>query len=184
MDFFSWAFRLILFILPAYFANSIPVLLGGGAPMDFGKKLSDGRRIFGDGKTWRGFFAGVLAGVAVGAAQGLLLPGSAWDLYPHFAFGLSGSAAYVLSGFLLGLGAMVGDLLGSFIKRRQGLERGAPSLITDQLFFLVFAILFSYPLAFPWLTLEAVAFLAFLTYFVHSGANIIANRLGLKSVPW
>jgi hypothetical protein len=34
------------------------------------------------------------------------------------------------------------------------------------------------------LTLEAVAFLFVLTYFVHSGANVIANRLGLKKVPW
>jgi len=40
---------LIIFILPAYFANSSPVILGGGAPIDLGRKAWDKKRIFGDG---------------------------------------------------------------------------------------------------------------------------------------
>ena len=67
MEFLSFAFRLILYILPSYFANSVPVLLGGGAPVDGGRKMADGQRIFGDGKTVRGFFAGIAAGTLVGA---------------------------------------------------------------------------------------------------------------------
>ena len=54
----------------------------------------------------------------------------------------------------------------------------------DQLLFLALALLFAYPLASGLLTLEAVVFLAVLTYFVHVGANVVANRLGLKKVPW
>ena len=37
----------IWFILPAYFANAAPVVLGGGPPLDMGKKFLDGRRILG-----------------------------------------------------------------------------------------------------------------------------------------
>ncbi|MFA6214104.1 MAG: CDP-2,3-bis-(O-geranylgeranyl)-sn-glycerol synthase [Candidatus Micrarchaeia archaeon] len=178
MDAAAWAFQLVLFILPAYFANSVPVLLGGGAPMDRGREWCDGRRLFGDGKTTRGFFAGVLAGVAVGALEGMLLSGTAFDIYG------SSMQAYALAGLLLGLGAMLGDLAGSFIKRRRGLARGRPSLVMDQLLFLALALVFAYPLAPSLLTLEAVLFLAVLTYFVHVGANVAANRLGLKKVPW
>lgn len=189
MDFAAWMLQLIIFILPAYFANSVPVLLGGGRPIDGGRKLDDRQRLFGDGKTVRGFFAGVASGVAVGALEGIFLPGTAWDIYAAaggtgLLAGLDAGATYVLAGLLLGCGAMAGDLLGSFIKRRQGLSRGKPSLAMDQLLFLALALLFAYPLAMGLLTPEAVLFLAVLTYFVHVGANVAANRLGLKKVPW
>ena len=187
MDAAVWVIELVLLILPAYFANSVPVVLGGGAPIDGGKKWGDGQRLFGDGKTVRGFFAGALAGVAVGALEGVLLAGTPWDIYAGagaLAGGAGGAATYVLAGFLLGCGAMAGDLLGSFIKRRQGLSRGKPSLVMDQLLFLALALLFAYPLAQQLLTPEAVLFLAVLTYIVHVGANVLANRLGLKKVPW
>jgi CDP-2,3-bis-(O-geranylgeranyl)-sn-glycerol synthase len=181
MDAAVWVIRLVLLILPAYFANSTPVLLGGGKPIDGGKKWRDGQRLFGDGKTIRGFLAGVLAGVAVGALEGAFLPGTAWDIY---ALGAGSAFAYVLAGFLLGLGTMAGDLLGSFIKRRQGISQGKQSVVLDQLMFLAVALLLAYPVAAPILTPEAVAFLFVLTYFVHVGANVVANRLGLKKVPW
>ena len=200
MDAAVWVLELVLLILPAYFANSVPVVLGGGAPIDGGKKWKDGQRLFGDGKTVRGFFAGVLAGVAVGALEGMFLSGTIWDIYGGAALaggagagagslacaGIAncGAGTYVLAGLLLGCGAMAGDLLGSFIKRRQGLARGKPSLVMDQLLFLALALLFASPLADGLLTLEAVLFLSVLTYFVHVGANVVANRLGLKKVPW
>src|SRR2546427_13302198 len=46
------------FLLPAYVANPMAVVSGGGTPMDFGRTLRDGRRLLGDGKTWRGFAGG------------------------------------------------------------------------------------------------------------------------------
>lgn len=177
MDFAQLAIRSILFILPSYFANSVPVVLGGGLPIDRGKSHSDRRRIFGNGKTVRGFFAGIFAAILVGAVEALALSGTSWDIFGT-------SPTYVYAGFLLGLGTMIGDLVGSFIKRRQGVAQGKPSFLMDQLLFLAFAILLAYPFAAHLLTLEAVLFLAILTYFVHVGANILANRWGLKKVPW
>jgi len=178
MDAAVWIIELVLLILPAYFANAVPVLLGGGAPIDGGKKWKDGQRLFGDGKTVRGFFAGVAAAVAVGALEGMLLPGTSWDIYN------GNPQAYVLAGFLLGIGTMAGDLLGSFIKRRQGIARGKQSVILDQLMFLAVALILAYPIAAPVLSPSAIIFLFVLTYFVHAGANVVANRLGLKKVPW
>ncbi|MCX8175375.1 MAG: CDP-2,3-bis-(O-geranylgeranyl)-sn-glycerol synthase [Candidatus Micrarchaeota archaeon] len=178
MELASLAVRSIIFILPSYFANSVPVVLGGGVPIDGGRKMGDGRRILGSGKTLRGFFAGVLAAVFIGAAEALVLPGTEFDIY-------GGSAlSYLACGALLGVGTMVGDLVGSFIKRRQGIAQGKPSFLLDQLTFLAFAILFAYPIAWHLLSPQSVLFLAVLTYFVHAGANIVAHRFGLKKVPW
>ena len=55
-------------ILPAYVANASALLIGGGTPIDFGKKWKDGRRIFGDGKTWRGLISGAFLGMTGGFA--------------------------------------------------------------------------------------------------------------------
>jgi CDP-2,3-bis-(O-geranylgeranyl)-sn-glycerol synthase len=170
--------RAILFILPSYFANATPVILGGGPSIDGGRKFLDGQRVFGDGKTVRGFFSGIFAGIVASALECIILSGTEWDIYA------GDLGIYVAAGLLLGLGTMGGDLLGSFIKRRQGVARGKPSVIMDQLMFLAVALVVSYPIAAHLLVPESVAFLFVLTYFVHSGANIIANRLGLKNVPW
>ena len=98
-------------------ANSVPVLvsmlLGGrwAAPIDGGLVLRDGRPLFGLHKTWRGFLSGALATGAAGA----LLP----------------------VGFVTALGvgllALLGDLLSSFIKRRSNLPSGHDSLLLDQI---------------------------------------------------
>lgn len=180
MDAVAVAIQSVIYILPAYFANATPVLLGGGSKLDGGRNFCDGKRLFGDGKTVRGFLAGIFAGVLAGAMEGAALAGTGgqYDIY-------AGSMqTYVLAGFLLGLGTMLGDLLGSFIKRRQGTAQGKPSFLLDQLAFLILAIALSYSLAAPFLTLPAILFLLVLTYFVHIGANVLANRLGLKKVPW
>ncbi len=59
------------FIFPAYCANATPVLAGGGTKMDFGKNFYDGKRIFGNNKTFRGFFFGWAVGISVGLARRL-----------------------------------------------------------------------------------------------------------------
>jgi CDP-2,3-bis-(O-geranylgeranyl)-sn-glycerol synthase len=107
--------------MPAYFANGSPVLVGGGRPIDGGRCWRDGRRIFGDGKTIRGFFGGVIIGTAIGFFQYIV---EAWD-------------GVILRAFLLSFGALLGDLIGSFIKRRLNIERGQPALGMDQLGFMV-----------------------------------------------
>ncbi len=165
---------LILFILPAYIANAIPVVLGGETYLDLGAKFTDGERIFGNGKTIRGFISGVAAGTVVGGALAIYAP-SQFYANPQMQF---------MGGFLLSLGTMLGDAVGSFIKRRMKVPPGKQFAL-DQLSFLIVALLLVYPVVNPKIY-EPVGllFLFVLTYFLHSGTNFIANRLGLKSVPW
>lgn len=149
----------IWFILPAYFANATPVVAGGGLPIDMGKKLGDGERILGEGKTIRGFLAGFIVGSLVGILQGR------WFIGP-----------------LLALGALLGDLANSFFKRRIGIARGGAAPGLDQLSFLVGALLLASPIEVP--SLGVILTLFILTPPLHLGANFAGYKLGLKDRPY
>src|SRR3989442_11408209 len=79
------------FFLPAYVANPMAVVFGGGTPIDFGRTLRDGERLFGDGKTWRGLVGGTLAGAPPRPL--LALPLLAFPPPPSWAFGDSRKSA-------------------------------------------------------------------------------------------
>ena len=69
MDIALLIIQALKFIFPAYCANATPVLAGGGTKMDFGKNFVDGKRIFGNNKTFRGFFFGLAIGMFVGSVE-------------------------------------------------------------------------------------------------------------------
>jgi len=165
--------RLLLFIFPAYVANASPVVVGGGTPIDLGRKIGKGR-IFGDGKTIRGFIGGVACGIIAAAIIAKFFP---LDLFPD-------QKTQLLSGCLLALGTLVGDLAGSFVKRRASVKSGKPFFL-DQLSFIIVAMLFAYPSS-PkeFYSIENLAFILVFTYIVHIFTNYIANRAGMKNVPW
>src|SRR6266487_2676688 len=75
------------FFLPAFVANPMAVVFGGGTPIDFGRTLSDGERIFGDGKTWRGLLGGTSSGALLGLVLAVplnaLAPESRWSFGPY-----------------------------------------------------------------------------------------------------
>src|SRR2546425_10641575 len=50
------------FFLPAFVANPMAVVFGGGTPIDFRRTFRDRERPFGDGKTVRGLVGGTLSG--------------------------------------------------------------------------------------------------------------------------
>ncbi len=169
--------ELILFVLPAYVANAAPVILGGKTPIDFGQQLGDRKRIFGKSKTIRGFISGVAAGTLASIVLAIAVP----QFLPLVSFNYK-----IAISFLLSLGAMAGDLFGSFLKRRSGMASGQESLISDKLWFLIVALLLAFPLYSGKITLELVdvVFLFVLTFFLHIAFNRIAHFLKLKKVPW
>jgi CDP-2,3-bis-(O-geranylgeranyl)-sn-glycerol synthase len=155
------------FIFPAYCANATPVLAGGGLPMDFGKNFSDGKRVFGKNKTFRGFFFGWTIGILVGLVEGAVF----------------GFASYsVLFSILTPIGALLGDLTGAFMKRRLNIAPGGLLPVVDQIDFVVGALVFALPLAIIYWQL-AVAVLI-ITPPIHLLTNYVAYKLKLKSNPW
>ena len=163
-------FNALYYIFPAYCANAAPVLFGGGQPIDFNKNFIDGKPIFGQNKTIRGFIAGLLIGTFVGWAQETLAPN----------IGLEKGS--VLLGFSLSIGALIGDLVGSFIKRRLDINPGASLPVSDQIDFVLFALLFSLPVRPP--TMLYALLIIVLTLPIHLLANVIAYLIRVKKRPW
>ncbi len=132
--------------------------------MDLGKNFVDGKRVFGNNKTFRGFFFGLAVGVGVGLVEWILFE------YP-FLFSL-----------LTPLGALLGDLAAAFLKRRLGIAPGGLFPIVDQVDFVVGAIVFALPLAMVYWELVVATLL--ITPPIHLLTNFGAYKLKLKKNPW
>ena len=181
----------ILFIFPAFVANGIPTILGKGKrfnrPIDGGRYWFDGKRILGDGKTVRGLISGVLSGMLscmaiIVVAEQFNYPLAFMNLRSYFPILQSNGLLFgAIIGFLLGFGALFGDMVGSFIKRRSGLQRGESYMFMDQLGFLVTALLFTAAII-PW-PVAWIVFLVPTTLILHISTNLLSYKVGLQEVP-
>ena len=171
----------LYFILPAYFSNGGALAFGGGKPVDFGKSDKNGVRWIGDGVTWRGLFAGTIIGIITGAIQGYLAPFILPEIGSYLITPIVTDVSNgILIRFLLGFGPLLGDALGSFIKRRLGIGRGKPAPVLDQLDFLIVALILVSPVV--ELNLFFIIIAIVLTLVIHLVANGGAYLLGLKDV--
>lgn len=174
----------VYFMLPAYVANLSGLAFGGGTPVDGGKECKDGRRFIGNGVTWKGFINGTILGTIVGGILGII--GSFYGDLNVLTSGVIALPVYgsiiggLTLGFLMAFGALLGDLVGSFIKRRMGLQSGEPAPIMDQLDFVAGALILS--LLVVKISWEFFIIIAVLTLILHLGSNMIAYLLGIKDV--
>jgi CDP-2,3-bis-(O-geranylgeranyl)-sn-glycerol synthase len=174
-------------MLPALIPNSAAVLLGGGIPMDMGKSWR-GKRILGDGKTWRGFLGGAASGTTIGVLQIAFAPALGVD--GTWGFGdWPWSLCVVLS---LAFGSMLGDSAGSLLKRRLDLGRGVKAPILDQYNFVIGAFILVIAFQGGWFFDHYIrgngvyGLILFLVVapLLHRVVNIIGYKLGRKDVPW
>ncbi len=169
----------IWLMLPAYVPNSSAVLFAGKTPIDFGRTFVDGKRIFGPGKTWRGLIGGTIVGIILGLLLQLIEESAHLGL-PSF------DPLYVV--VTLSLGAMLGDLIKSFFKRRLGLSRGRPLPLADQLDFVIGAWVLTYVFFPEWFvrnfTLPVIVVVLVLSPLLHLAVNLIGYKLGKKQEPW
>lgn len=186
MSFVVIVFQALFLVLPAYIANMMPVIFDRMAvlkslavPIDFGRKMGS-ETIFGSHKTYRGFVAGMIGGVITAGLQMALyifVPSVRWI----FLFSYDG--IFIVGwGFLLGLGALSGDLVKSFFKRRLRIASGAVFFPFDQIDFLVGALLFGMCYFFP--SFSHLVVLFFLTPLLHFLVNVLGYFLGMKKVWW
>jgi len=179
VDLFLELIKAMLILFPAYAANGFPPMARGSLPIDFNKNWFDKNRIFGDGKTIEGFSLGLIAGTFVGVIESLVQPSinsyaAIWNIQiPSMNF---------LIGFLISLGALCGDLGGSFIKRRLGFKRGKEVIFLDQWNFIIGSVLFAF--MFTEITFWMLLIMLLITFVVHRIANIVGHKLKVKRVPW
>lgn len=131
----------LLFLL--LIANGAPILarevLGGrfNYPLDGGRRAADGQFWLGPTKTLRG----VIVAVAVAALSAPLI-GIDWRI-----------------GMVTGFLAMVGDLTGSFLKRRLGIKPSTRAIGLDQIpESLLPLLVLARPLHLPWLSVLMISF--------------------------
>jgi len=152
-------------------------------PIDGNKKYGDGRPVLGSHKTWRGLVLGIFIGAMFYLLQVNLY------MFPFFK-NLSlfdyKSVDYALFAFLLPFGAIFGDALFSFFKRRLDMKPGQNWMIFDQTDYVigVFAVLIPFQTLFKvvpsniWITLFVV------TFFLHLATNLLSFKLKIKDTWW
>jgi len=180
-------------ILPAYIANGCAALLGGGTPIDFGKNYKDGKRIFGDGKTWRGLILGILFGMIGGFSLSIaakIITPTDYNFISFEKLDFTGFPIMIPIIFSISFGALFGDIVESFFKRRFSIERGKDWIPFDQvdfilgvlfLVFIVSSLLQAAKLTednwfFNTFSIWHIIFLLFVTPFFHFLGNFLNNK--------
>ncbi|NMC51764.1 CDP-archaeol synthase [Candidatus Kuenenbacteria bacterium] len=138
--------QLIWLFLPVGIANifaslSRHILPQWIYPLDFNKEFR-GKRIFGGHKTIRGFIFGVSAAFLFFIFQ-IYLYNTCPAINNISLINYSDSS--ILIGFIMGLGALLGDALKSFFKRQINIPPGRPWFPFDQLDWVVGGTLLSWP---------------------------------------
>lgn len=168
---------MVINALIAYFpfmiANAMPIFIAKGTPLDFGKLFFDNKRILGDSKTFEGLINGLLFGTTMTSFYAIISSNSFWIIY----------------GFMGSLGALAGDMINSFIKRRIGKKTGEQLPILDQINFILGATLFIKILNLDVIVsinidLKTFIIALVISYFLHRLTNYYAYKLGIKKVPW
>ena len=136
------------FLLPAGIANMAPVFASHlfpkwTCPVDGGKTIA-GIRIFGDHKTLRGLASGIIFSTVTFGTQQIA--------YHEFVFIrnisiLDYASTSVLMGTLMGAGALGGDLVKSFFKRRVSIAPGKSWFPFDQIDWILGTLLVVTPVA-------------------------------------
>ena len=153
--------RTIWRLRPAGAANAVPPILtrifGAGRPIS--------TRLFGAHKTWQGLIGGLVAGCAVFLLQRML---------DHES--LPFAAAIAMS-----FGALGGDILKSFAKRRIGIAPGKAWIPFDQIDYVAGALILTWPFIPIGLVDGLVAIAAFVAlHLIFSAAGYLA---GVKDQP-
>lgn len=166
----------IYLFLPAYLANMCPVF-AAALKLPLGRPIS--KQLFGENKSWRGFYAGYLGALGMLFSQQYWQQSGILENYRLLDYAEINLFFYAL---LFGIGAITGDLVKSYFKRHFKRKPGSPWVPFDQLDFVIGALLFLMPFyqpAWPYLLV-----LLLITPFLHLLTNISGYLLGLKKVWW
>lgn len=158
--------------LPAILRNN---LAKTAVPIDLDVKWR-GKEIFGKNKTWRGLLVGVITGVLVAGVQAALFFNV--DFFNRNTLVDYGKVNFILLGFFMGGGALAGDLVKSFIKRRLGLPPGKPWFPWDQLDWITGAIVLSSIVFVP--PADAAIVTAVIYVGVHLCSDRVVCHMGMK----
>ena len=97
-------------------------------PMDGGRVLGDGNRIFGDNKTWKGFLGYLIFGTVFTVIWGFAIRNTSLNSLDFFYVNNENTLGFnIVVGLLLGFAYALFELPNSFVKRRLGITPGKPA---------------------------------------------------------
>ena len=189
----------LYFFLPAFVANGTPVVVKN-IPLlrDWNTPIS--ATWLGKNKTYRGLILGILVAMLTAYLQyalyraGILpspfplgAPDEYTNIFSRYPSNLlllaSGHpSAVLLFGFLMGAGALVGDMVESFIKRRLGIPSGAMFFPWDGIDYVLGAIVFMIPFFVP--SFLGCVFLLVIGPILSGVSNTFSFLIGWKKVPY
>jgi len=174
----------VWYILPAYLANMAPLIIAMALgrrfahPLDLALTLG-GEPVLGAHKTFRGLLAGLVAAVTVACVQAWLY---AWPSVRTLSLLPYDQVNPAWWGLLMGVGALCGDALKSFIKRRRRIPPGRPWIPFGQIDFLIGALaLTSIVFTPPW---SVVAGILIVMPVIKVLVGHVAYRVGLRPTAW
>lgn len=170
------ALTLLYLFVPAFVANSTPVIVKN-LPVLCSWNTPVHARWFGTNKTYRGFLCGIALGMAASLLQYALrdVPVLQGITLLHETPGKS-----ALVGFLLGFGALFGDAVESFVKRRMGLPPGRALPFWDGADYIIGGLVLLAPLYV--VPLQGMFFLLVAGPLLSLASNMLAYAFGMKDV--
>jgi CDP-2,3-bis-(O-geranylgeranyl)-sn-glycerol synthase len=179
VNIFLFIIQAVWFLLPAYLANTIPVFVRKlkilDQPVDFNIKFRK-KPLFGKNKTFRGFFFGTSAGIITVVFQAAIYDDSAWIRSISLINYNDQSAVFL--GFLLGFGALLGDLIESFFKRRVNIAPGQSWIFFDQSDYVIGA--FALSAIIVNVKLEVMIAGIIISIVLHFISNVIGYYIGVR----
>ena len=182
IEFFSYIIKCIYIIIPGALAVIIPLLVKNlkflDIPVDMNTKFR-GKPLFGRNKTIRGFVFGIAAAIAFSFFQRWLYR---FSFFEAISFVNYTEINVLLFGFLMGFGALFGDLVESFFKRQLDIKPGKPFIPWDQIDAPLGGMVFILPVYQP--TLLMVASILLISFLIHIANRTIAYNLGIAKERW
>lgn len=115
----------------------LPILKKLKYPIDFNKNFIDGKRIFGDNKTYKGLLGYVILNILCSVIHGIICNTFNLNNLNYFYMNHSNTLSFnILIGLLLGLGYSLFELPNSFLKRRLGISEGKSTSGLSKIFFI------------------------------------------------
>lgn len=163
---------IFLTLIPAYIANITPVLLYRFKILEeYAYPIHE--IYFGENKTVRGYYGAIITGSITGLIQYVLVVFFGTSVGSVFS-----SNKIILGAFLLSVGAISGDLIKSFLKRKFHKNSGEMWFPFDYIDFILGSFIFSGMFLFfsIWKIAVVLVFFAFFTPLF----NYISKSLGIK----
>jgi CDP-2,3-bis-(O-geranylgeranyl)-sn-glycerol synthase len=176
----------VWFFLPAGLANASPIyarripgLKRLGYPLDFNKKFQ-GKLVFGKNKTWRGLILATAIGIIIVSIQHFIFMHSSWIRTISNPIDYQ-TINFILLGTLLGAGAILGDAIESFAKRRLDIKPGFSWFPYDQIDYIIGGCFLS--LFIVRLSIQEYLLILGVWFLIHLVSSYIGYLTGMKDRP-